>query len=91
VDVEFVTVVHHRSPQGETRVGFFFTTRTWTGEPVNAEPDKCAGLLWADPAALPGSTWPYSRAGLEQLASGGVGYTTDGWPNPVAMYPPAEA
>lgn len=81
-DVEFVTVVHHRSPQSETRVGFFFTTRTWAGDPVNAEPDKCAGLLWADPAAPPDNTWPYSRAGLAQLLTGGVPYTTNGWATP---------
>jgi 8-oxo-dGTP diphosphatase len=90
-DVEFVTVVHHRSPEGETRVGFFFTTRTWTGNPVNAEPDKCARLLWADPATLPDDTWPYSRAGLAQLAPGGLPYTVDGWPSPVGMRPQATA
>lgn len=90
-NVEFVTVVHHRSPQGETRVGFFFTTRAWTGQPVNAEPDKCAGLLWTDPATLPDNVWPYSRAGLAQLAPGGLPYTTDGWPSPVGMRPQATA
>jgi len=77
-DVRFVTVVHHRNDLGEARVGFFFATDRWRGEPVNAEPNKCAGLLWAEPEGLPERTWPYTRAGVAQLAEGAA-FTTDGW------------
>jgi 8-oxo-dGTP diphosphatase len=42
----FTHVVHHRNPEGQGRVGFFFTVTRWAGEPVNREPHKCAGLRW---------------------------------------------
>lgn len=61
-----VHVMHHRNPEGSTRVGWFFAADTWTGEPVNAEPHKCAGLLWAPLDQLPDNTWPYTVAGLAQ-------------------------
>jgi 8-oxo-dGTP diphosphatase len=44
--VRAVHVMHHRSPEGQTRVGWFFTADRYEGEPYNAEPHKCAGLLW---------------------------------------------
>jgi hypothetical protein len=48
-DLAFTHVVHHRNPEGQGRVGFFFTTTRWSGKPNNREPHKCAGLpqfLW---------------------------------------------
>lgn len=77
-DVRFVTVVHHRNPGGEARVGFFFTTDRWRGEPFNAEPDKCSELIWIDPDVPPPDTIAYSSTGLAQLRSG-LPFTLDGW------------
>jgi 8-oxo-dGTP diphosphatase len=77
-DARCVAVVHHRAPDGEARVGFFFATRTWEGEPVNAEPHKCAGLLWVDPDDLPPHTIAYGAAGLRTYRSGEP-FALDGW------------
>jgi 8-oxo-dGTP pyrophosphatase MutT (NUDIX family) len=78
-DTRFVTVVHHRNPGGvEARVGFFFATRCWSGEPVNAEPDKCAGLVWADPENPPANTIGYTAAGLRAHGAGAP-FALDGW------------
>lgn len=68
--VRAVHVMHHRSPEGDTRVGWFFTADTWDGEPYNAEPHKCAGLVWAPSFSLPANTWPYTAAGLAQYQAG---------------------
>lgn len=63
-DVRAVHVMHHRGPEGNTRIGWFFAAQRWEGEPYNAEPHKCAGLLWAPIDALPAHTWPYTVAGI---------------------------
>ncbi|HEY2265353.1 MAG TPA: NUDIX domain-containing protein [Streptosporangiaceae bacterium] len=49
--------IHERHP-GTThaRIGFAFEPASWHGEPVNAEPEKCSELLWADPVRLPPDT-----------------------------------
>jgi 8-oxo-dGTP pyrophosphatase MutT (NUDIX family) len=77
-DTRYVCVVHHRNPGEEARVGFFFATSVWAGEPVNAEPDKCAGLLWADPDDLPGHTIAYSAAGVRAYREGSA-FVLHGW------------
>ena len=38
-DLVFTHVVHHRNPEGQGRVGIFFTAARWTGEPFNRERD----------------------------------------------------
>jgi hypothetical protein len=50
-DLDFTHVVHHRSPEDQGRIGIFFTTARWAGEPVNREPHRCAGLCWPIPPA----------------------------------------
>ncbi|GLY16727.1 NUDIX domain-containing protein [Kineosporia rhizophila] len=77
-DVQMVSVIHQRNPDGETRVGFFFATDTWSGQPVNAEPDKCGGLVWADPTDLPAHTIAYSAEGL-LAAAAGESFRVYGW------------
>ena len=69
------TVMHRRaqSEDGE-RIGFFFEPATWTGEPVNAEPHKCAALGWFAPDALPDNTIGYIRKAI-RLAYEGVTYS----------------
>lgn len=77
-DTRFVTVIHHRVPGREARIGFFFAASRWRGVPVNAEPDKCARVVWVDPADPPAHTFGYSVAGLAALGHGG-GFVLDGW------------
>ena len=69
--VRCVTVVHHRGPGGQSRIGWFFAAEPgWTGEPVNREPAKHAGLAWIDPAEPPGDLVAYTWAGLRAWRSG---------------------
>ncbi|MFG1626226.1 NUDIX domain-containing protein [Kribbella sp. NPDC049227] len=77
-DLTCAHVVHYRSPEGQGRIGIFFRTRQWLGEPTNCEPDKCAGLLWANPDNLPDNTVPYSAAAIAQIQAGAQ-FSVDGW------------
>jgi len=62
--------VHHLNPEGQARLGVFFATSRWYGEPYNAEPDKCGGLTWAPIDDLPANTVPYTVAGVELYRKG---------------------
>ena len=77
-DLVFTHVVHHRNPESQGRIGIFFTTVRWAGEPVNREPHKCAGLRWADPACPPASTVPYTAAALAAITRRAA-FSLDGW------------
>jgi 8-oxo-dGTP diphosphatase len=77
-DLLFSHVVHHRNPQDQARIGFFFTARRWHGEPANQEPHKCAGLHWVNPANPPGNTVPYTAAALTAITQG-TPFSLDGW------------
>lgn len=77
-DLVFTHVVHHRNPEGQGRVGFFFTAARWAGKPVNREPHKCAGLYWADPASPPANTVPYTAAALGAITRLET-FSIDGW------------
>ncbi|MFI9558895.1 NUDIX hydrolase [Nonomuraea endophytica] len=78
-DLRPATVVHHLSPEGRPRLGVFFAASRWYGEPVNAEPGKCAELRWAPLGTLPSNTVPYTVAGITQYLDG-VGVGLHGWP-----------
>jgi 8-oxo-dGTP diphosphatase len=80
-DLQFVHVVHRRHDQDDPRLGFFFQATGWHGEPVNREPHKCDGLVWADPAKPPATTIGYTVAALEQI-SGDRLFSLDGWTRP---------
>ena len=71
LDLEFVTSMQrtqHADPIDE-RVDFFFTARSWSGEPTVQEPAKCAGLGWFPLSRLPGPVVPHERLALEHLGS----------------------
>jgi ADP-ribose pyrophosphatase YjhB (NUDIX family) len=61
-DLTFSTVMHRI--EDEERVDFFFQAHAWTGEPFNAEPEKCDDLRWFDRDQLPENTVPYVRQAL---------------------------
>ena len=77
-DLAFTHVVHHRNPEGQGRIGVFFTATRWAGEAVNREPHKCARLCWADPASPPAHTVPYTAAALAAITRREV-FSLDGW------------
>lgn len=65
-------------PPVEERVDWFFTARTWSGEPRIAEPEKATTLGWFPLGALPDPMVPHEAYALAHLTSG-VGYLTFGW------------
>jgi 8-oxo-dGTP diphosphatase len=93
--LEFVHIVHRRHGHDDPRLGFFFLTTGWHGEPVNREPHKCAGLVWANPAQPPATTVAYTVAALDQIRSGRP-FSLGGWqehatPVSPAHFPPPAA
>ena len=69
--VRCAAVVHHRSPGGQARIGWFFAAEAgWAGEPVNREPAKHSELVWIDPAAPPADLVAYTWAGLAAWRAG---------------------
>ena len=76
--LRLAAVVHHRQRPDLARIGFFFATSRWEGEPYNAEPHKCGKLLWTDPAILPSNTIDYPAAGIRAYLTG-TPFTLHGW------------
>lgn len=68
--VHCAAVVHHQSPSGQARIGWFFAAGPgWSGEPVNREPAKHSELVWIDPSAPPPDLVAYTWAGLRAYAA----------------------
>ncbi|MBO0657238.1 NUDIX domain-containing protein [Streptomyces triculaminicus] len=68
--LKFVHVAHHYGEEWGARLGFFFEADAWEGEPVNREPELCAGLHWVDLADLPDKTIPYVANVLTEIRAG---------------------
>jgi 8-oxo-dGTP diphosphatase len=71
IDLTFVTAMHrtaHADPIDE-RIDFFFTARSWSGEPRIVEPEKCAELRWCPLDALPDPVVPHELSVLTRLGS----------------------
>ncbi len=72
LDLEFVTSMQ-RTQGGEAieeRIDFFFTSRSWSGEPRVVEPEKCVELRWYSLDRLPDPVVPHERQVLEALRLG---------------------
>ena len=85
LELEHVTSMQ-RTAGGEPideRIDFFFTSRTWTGEPRVTEPEKSGGIRWVrldDLDSLPGPVVPHERVVLDGLWTGSLGaYSTHGF------------
>ena len=82
LDLEFVTAMQrtqHADPIDE-RIDFFFTARSWTGDPRIVEPEKCAELRWCPLDALPDPVVPHELQVLRALGSGTTtAYSTFGF------------
>jgi 8-oxo-dGTP diphosphatase len=79
--LSFVTAMQrtrHADPIDE-RIDFFFSCRSWTGEPRIVEPAKCAALEWYRLDDLPDPVVPHERFVLERLGTGLDSYTTFGF------------
>ena len=62
----------------DERVDFFFTSRSWRGEPRILEPAKCAELRWCPVDDLPERMVPQEACALASLGTG-VPYLTFGF------------
>ena len=82
LDLTFVTAMQ-RTQSGEPideRIDFFFTARTWSGQPRLVEPDKAADLRWYPLTALPDPVVPHELAVLDALRTGTTtAYSTFGF------------
>jgi 8-oxo-dGTP pyrophosphatase MutT (NUDIX family) len=80
-DLTFVTSMQrtrHADPIDE-RIDFFFTCRSWRGEPRVVEPQKAAAMDWFPLDALPDPVVPHELFVLERLGTGLESYTTFGF------------
>lgn len=82
LDLTFVTSMQRtRSAEPiDERVDFFFTARSWTGEPRIVEPVKCAELRWCRLDDLPDPVVPHELKVLQAVRDGNTPpYTTFGF------------
>jgi 8-oxo-dGTP diphosphatase len=75
-DLKFASVMHRKS--GDTRIDFFFTTKTWKGIPANKEPQKCDDLSWFKLDNLPDNVVPYVAYAIECYKND-THYSEFGW------------
>lgn len=78
-DLDVVGVMHRKST--DERIDFFLTASTWSGEIVNAEPDKCDELRWCDMDDLPANVIPYVRQAIHNYRVG-KWFDSFGWDEP---------
>ncbi|MGP9023041.1 NUDIX hydrolase [Streptomyces sp. BR1] len=69
-DVRSAVVVHHRSPGGSSRIGYFGLATVWERTPYIREPHLCSEMAWYPLDALPDDMVAYCRAGLDALRQG---------------------
>jgi 8-oxo-dGTP diphosphatase len=72
-DLQPLTTVNRVTPgegQVEQRVDFFFTARTWHGDPQVTEPLKNAGFRWCPLTDLPEPVPPHEALVLWLLSTG---------------------
>jgi 8-oxo-dGTP pyrophosphatase MutT (NUDIX family) len=84
LDLDFVTAMQRTHGSGEPideRIDFFFTARSWSGEPRIVEPDKAADLRWCLLTDLPDPVVPHELTVLDGLRTGTTrAYSTFGFP-----------
>ena len=64
-DLNHVHTIHVNGSGPEPRLGLFFATERWAGEPCNREPEKCRAVHWFPLTGLPERLIDYPAAGIE--------------------------
>ncbi|WP_216215774.1 NUDIX hydrolase [Amycolatopsis aidingensis] len=77
-DLALVHTIHVNGSGPEPRLGLFFATERWIGEPSNREPDKCSDLGWFDLLSLPAELIEYPAAGIRGYHHG-IPFSIMGW------------
>ena len=62
-DLTLYHVMHRYDPHNQY-IDFFFKVGYWTGEPRNAEPEKCEYVKWFELDVLPPNTIPHIKAAI---------------------------
>ena len=75
-DARFAHLIHHWT--GSPRAAIFFEVTRWKGQPVNTEPDKCAGWEWFPLTALPDPMIPYAAQAITHYVKSEP-YSERGW------------
>ena len=82
LDLAFVTSMQRtrHADAIDERVDFFFTARSWSGDPRIVEPEKCAELRWCALTDLPAPVVPHEASVLEAIRTGTTtAYSTFGF------------
>ncbi|HEX7661216.1 MAG TPA: NUDIX domain-containing protein [Pseudonocardiaceae bacterium] len=77
-DLRHVHTIHVNGSGPEPRLGLFFTTSRWNGEPTNREPDKCSAVAWHPIDALPNDVIEYPAAGIDGYRHSRT-FSVQGW------------
>jgi 8-oxo-dGTP diphosphatase len=77
-DLDHVHTIHVNGSGPEPRLGLFFTTGHWIGEPINREPDKCRAVRWFPLTGLPEGIIDYPAAGIDAYRHG-TRFSIRGW------------
>lgn len=77
-DLHHVHTLHVNGSGPVPRLGLFFETRRWIGEPANLEPDKCSTLRWFPLDALPEQLIDYPATGIDAYRHGQT-FSIRGW------------
>ncbi|WP_371496085.1 NUDIX domain-containing protein [Kitasatospora sp. NBC_00374] len=56
-----------------------FAAHTWSGDPVNAEPEKHAQVRWVSTDAVPEDFVPTTASALSRYLAGGPDVSLDSW------------
>lgn len=77
-DMKQVLAFHQKDEEGEVRVGIYFETTKWSGEPHNAEPHKHTEIAWFDEDNLPSTVIGTTAKKLQAIKDGQT-YVEYGW------------
>ncbi|MDQ3028911.1 MAG: NUDIX domain-containing protein [Actinomycetota bacterium] len=77
-DLRHVHTIHVNGSGPEPRLGLFFETQRWIGEPTNREPDKCSTVRWFPLNALPDRLIDYPAIGIRAYRTG-LSFSIHGW------------
>jgi 8-oxo-dGTP diphosphatase len=85
-DLRCVHTIHVNGSGPEPRLGLFFATNRWVGEPSNREPEKCAAVCWFTLDCLPTHLIPYTAAGIRGYREG-TPFSMLGWTDQRVLAP----
>lgn len=78
-----VHTLHVNGSGPEPRLGVFFETQRWVGEPTTREPAKCSAVTLVSPRRAPEELIDYPAAGIAAYR-GDVPFSIHGWtPQPI--------